>query len=119
MPLVNCYMQDEVTRVFHVLRHRCQNLEGQIRLRLAKYINDPTTLTKYMPLVNYYLQGAGGSLVAVIKTALGIDIPKLLSHMHDTRDQILDVSASATTQRNGDHIITYSSLAPQLCQRQG
>lgn len=71
---------------------RCQNLEAQLRLRLTENIDDPATLDQFMPLLDYYLNGAGGSLVAVVNTAFDIDILKLLRDFHTTRDNLLDVS---------------------------
>ena len=74
-------------------RRRCQNLEAQLRLRLAENIHNPATLAKFLPLVDYYLSGAGGSLVAVVKTAFNLDIPKLLARLTTVRGQINDVSS--------------------------
>lgn len=70
-------------------------MEAQLRLRLQENIHSQATLDKFMPLVNYYLAGTGGTLVAVLKTAFNIDVLKLLSKVDTTREQLLDVSVLA------------------------
>jgi hypothetical protein len=76
---------------------RCQNLEAQLRLRITENIKSQKTRDQFMPLVNYYLAGAGGTLTSVLKTAFNIDILKLLHKVDTTRDDLIDVSVVYTT----------------------
>jgi hypothetical protein len=79
------------------LGYRCQNLEAQVRLRITENIKSQKTRDQFMPLVDYYLSGEGGTLTTVLKTAFDIDILKLLRKVDTTRDDLLDVSFLTTT----------------------
>lgn len=64
-----------------------------MRLRIRENIKSQKTVDQFMPLVDYYLAGTGGTLTAVLKTALHIDILKLLHKVDTTRDELLGVSS--------------------------
>jgi hypothetical protein len=73
---------------------RCQNLEAQVRLRIEENVKSQKTRDQFIPLVDYYLAGEGGSLTAVLKTAFDVDILQLLRKVDTTRDDLIDVSLS-------------------------
>ncbi len=83
---------------------RCQNLEAQVRLRIEENVKSQKTRDQFMPLVDYYLAGEGGSLTAVLKTAFDVDILKLLRKVDTTRDDLIDVRVL--------HCISYCCYKP-------
>ena len=62
-----------------------------MRLRIEENVKSQKMRDQFMPLVDYYLAGEGGSLTAVLKTAFDVDILKLLRKVDTTRDDLIDV----------------------------
>ena len=72
-----------------------------MRLRIEENVKSQKTRDQFMPLVDYYLAGAGGSLTAVLKTAFDVDILKLLRKVDTTRDDLIDVRICISSSAAG------------------
>lgn len=74
----------------YLLQCRCQNLEAQIRqLMMEKLTTEDAA--KFLPVVNYYLAGEGGSLRAVIKKALDVDVDEAIVKLDSASTDLLQV----------------------------
>lgn len=106
------------TAILKVGSDGCQNMEQQIRQILAEQM-DADQAAKFLPLLNYYLTGAGGSLTAVVKTALDVDINKAVENLDSASSDLIGDVIGDYVLRTGplDIINTITAIITSLKAR--